>query len=135
MNASEQIDDLIAKLTDWRGTTFARVRKIIHEADPEIEEEWKWRGTPVWSHSGQVCLANAWKDKVSLTFPEGASLPDPDKLFNAGLGGNKWRTIDIHMDDKIKDGPLKKLVRSAVSQNLEKAKSARGIHKHRTHTL
>jgi hypothetical protein len=122
MNASEQIDDLIAKLTDWRGMTFARVRKIIHEADPEIEEEWKWRGTPVWSHSGLVCLANAWKDKVSVTFPEGASLPDPDKLFNAGLGGNKWRTIDIHKDDKIKDGPLKKLVRSAVSQNLEKAK-------------
>lgn len=122
MNASEQIDDLIAKLTDWRGTTFARVRKIIHEADPEIEEEWKWRGTPVWSHSGLVCLANAWKDKVSLTFPEGASLPDPDNLFNAGLGGNKWRTIDIHKDDKIKDDPLKKLVRSAVSQNLEKAK-------------
>ena len=122
MNASEQIDDLIAKLTDWRGTTFARVREIIHEADSEIEEEWKWRGTPVWSHSGLVCLANAWKDKVSLTFPEGASLPDPDKLFNAGLGGNKWRTIDIHKDDKIKDDPLKKLVRSAVSQNLEKAK-------------
>lgn len=122
MNASEQIDDLIAKLTDWRGTTFARVRKIIHEADPQIEEEWKWRGTPVWSHSGLVCLANAWKDKVSLTFPEGASLPDPDRLFNAGLGGNKWRTIDIHKDDKIKDSPLKKLVSSAVSQNLEKAK-------------
>jgi hypothetical protein len=98
------------------------VRKIIHEADPEIEEEWKWRGTPVWSHSGQVCLANAWKDKVSLTFPEGASLLDLDKLFNAGLRGHKWRTIDIRKDDNIKDGPLKELVRSAVSRNLEKAK-------------
>ena len=122
MNASELIDDMVAKLPDWRGTTFAQIRKIVREADPEIVEEWKWRGTPVWSHSGLVCLANAWKDKVSLTFPEGASLPDPDKLFNAGLGGNKWRTIEIHKDAEIKDGPLKKLVRSAVSQNLEKAK-------------
>ena len=87
MNASDLIDDLIAKLTDWRGVTFTNIRKIIRGADPEIVEEWKWMGTPVWSHDGIVCIANAFKDKVKLTFYEGASLPDPDKLFNNGLEG------------------------------------------------
>ncbi|MDO8716571.1 MAG: DUF1801 domain-containing protein, partial [Dehalococcoidales bacterium] len=85
MNASDFIDDLIAKLTDWRGTTLASIRRVIREADPEITEECKWMGSPVWSHDGIVCLAIACKDKVKLTFPEGASLPDPDKLFNNGL--------------------------------------------------
>ncbi len=87
MNASELINDLIANLSDWRGKRFSKIREIILDADPEIIEEWKWMGTPVWSHDGLVCLANAFKDKVKLTFPEGASLADPDKLFNNGLEG------------------------------------------------
>jgi hypothetical protein len=87
MNASKLIDDLVAKLPDWRGTTFAQIRKVVRDADPEIVEEWKWRGTPVWSHNGIVCLANAFKNKVKLTFYEGASLADPDKLFNSELEG------------------------------------------------
>jgi hypothetical protein len=121
MNASESIDDLISKLPDWRGTTFAGIRKIIHDADPEIVEEWKWMGTPVWSHNGIVCLANAFKDKVKLTFYEGASLPDPDKLFNNGLEGKKWRTIDLYKDDKINENSLRILIRSAVEYNQAKA--------------
>jgi len=124
MNASELIDDLIAKLTDWRGTTFANIRKIIHDADPEIVEEWKWMGTPAWSHDGSVCLANAFKDKVKLTFFEGASLPDPDKLFNNGLEGKKWRTIDFYENDKINEKALRILVRSAVAHNQAKVKPA-----------
>ena len=122
MNATELIDDLIAKLTDWRGATFANLRKIIHEADAEIVEEWKWMGTPVFSHNGIVCVANAFKDKVKLTFYEGASLQDPDKLFNNGLEGKKWRTIDLYKDDKINESSLKALVRAAVDHNRAKAK-------------
>src|SRR5437588_855116 len=92
MNPSERIDQLIAELTDWRGKTFARIRKSILEADREIIEEWKWMGSPVWSHDGIIAVANAHKGKVKLTFSHGASLPDPDKLFNAGLEGNARRT-------------------------------------------
>jgi hypothetical protein len=124
MSATELIDDLISKLTDWRGTTFARIRRIIRDADPEVVEEWKWMGTPVWSHSGIVCVANAFKDKVKVTFYEGASLPDPDKLFNNGLEGKKWRTIDLYKDDEIDENSLKALVRSAVSFNQAKVKPA-----------
>jgi len=120
MKPSEHIDKLIAELTDWRGKTFADIRRIILEADPKIVEEWKWMGSPVWSHGGIVCLANAFKDKVKLTFPEGASIADPDKLFNAGLEGKKWRTIDYFKDDKIKERELKDLVRSVVAHNLAK---------------
>ncbi|MGA2974207.1 MAG: DUF1801 domain-containing protein [Spirochaetia bacterium] len=123
MNASEEIDNLVAGLTDWRGKTLAGIRRIIHEADPEIVEEWKWMGSPVWSHGGMVCLANAFKDKVKLTFYEGASIPDPDKLYNNGLEGKKWRTIDYSKDDKIKERELKSLVRAAVDFNLAKVKS------------
>ncbi|MBI4493093.1 MAG: DUF1801 domain-containing protein [Chloroflexi bacterium] len=123
MNASELIDNLIAELTDWRGKTFADIRRIIREADPEIVEEWKWMGTPVWSHGGIVCIANAFKDKVKLTFYEGASIADPDKLYNNGLEGKKWRTIDYFNDDKIKEPELKNLVRSAVDYNLGKVKT------------
>ena len=94
MKSSELIDDLVVKLPDWRGTTFAQIRKIVREADPEIVEEWKWMGTPVWFHNGIVCLAKAFKNKVKLTFYEGASLADPDKLFNSELEGRKWRAID-----------------------------------------
>lgn len=86
MGASERIDNLVAELTDWRGKMFADIRRIIHEADPEIVEEWKWMGTPVWSHGGIVCIANAFKDKVKLTFDEGASVADPDKLYTLIAG-------------------------------------------------
>jgi hypothetical protein len=120
MNPNERIDKLIAGLTDWRGETFAGIRRIILEADPEIVEEWKWRGSPVWSHGGIVCVANAFKDKVKLTFYEGASIADPDKLYNNGLEGKKWRTIDYFKDDKIRERELKDLVRSAVAHNLAK---------------
>ena len=122
MNASELIDDLIAKLPDWRGATFAQIRKVIHDADPEIVEEWKWMGTPVWSHAGIVCIANAFKDKVKLTFFEGASLHDPDRLFNNGLEGKKWRTIDLHKGDQINENSLRILVRTAVEHNQAKVK-------------
>ena len=123
MNASDLIDDLIAKLTDWRGVTFTNIRKIIRGADPEIVEELKWMGTPVWSHDGIVCLAKAFKDKVKLTFYEGASLPDPDKLFNNEIKGKKWRSIDFYKDDKINESSLAILVHSAVNHNLAKAKT------------
>ncbi len=102
MNASKRIDKLIAKLTDWRGKTFAGIRKTILAADPEIIEEWKWMGSPVWSRDGMIAVANAHKEKVKLTFSHGAKLPDPDKLFNAGLEGNLWRAIDFFEGDKIK---------------------------------
>jgi len=120
MKPNKQIDNLIAGLTDWRGKTFAGIRRIILEADPEMVEEWKWMGTPVWSHGGIVCIANPFKDKVKLTFYEGASIADPDKLYNNGLDGNKWRTIDYFKGDKIKARALKQLVRSAVAYNLSK---------------
>lgn len=120
MKPNELVDKLIAELPDWRGKTFADIRRIILEADPEIVEEWKWRGTPTWYHSGIVCLANAHKDKVKLTFSEGASIPDPDKLYNNGLAGNKWRSIDYFKDDEIRERELKNLVRSAVAHNVAK---------------
>jgi hypothetical protein len=117
MNPSERIDQLIAGLTDWRGKTFASIRKTILEADREIMEEWKWMGSPVWSRDGILAVANAHKDKVKLTFSHGASLPDPDKLFNAGLGGNQWRAIDFFDGNKINERALKNLVRAAVAYN------------------
>jgi len=117
MNPSERIDQLIARLTDWRGKTLASVRKSILEADREIIEEWKWMGSPVWSHDGMIAVGNAHKNKVKLTFSHGASLPDPDKLFNAGLGGNMWRAIDFFEGDKINELALKTLVRAAVDYN------------------
>ena len=121
-SASALIDQLIAKLTDWRGKTFAGIRKSILEADREIIEEWKWMGSPVWSHGGIIAVGNAHKDKVKLTFSHGASLPDPDKLFNAGLKGNAWRAIDVFEGDKISESALKTLVRSAVDYNQIKLK-------------
>ena len=122
MNPSEQIDQLIAKLTDWRGKTLAGIRKTILEADREIIEEWKWMGSPVWSRDGIIAVATALKDKVKLTFSDGASLPDPEKLFNAGLGGNAWRAIDFFESDKINERALKNLVRAAVDYNQVKLK-------------
>jgi hypothetical protein len=122
MNPSERIDQLIAQLTDWRGKTLASIRKNILEADPEIIEEWKWMGSPVWSRDGMIAVGNAHKDKVKLTFSHGARLPDPDKLFNAGLGGNAWRAIDLFKGDKINERALKNLVRAAVESNQIKLK-------------
>jgi hypothetical protein len=122
MNPSERIDELIAKLTDWRGKTLASIRKSILGADPEIIEEWKWMGSPVWSCDGMIAVGNAHKDKVKLTFSHGAHLPDPDKLFNAGLGGNQWRAIDIVEGDKINERALKDLVRAAIDYNRDKLK-------------
>jgi len=122
MNPSERIDELIAGLTDWRGKTLASVRKSILEADGEISEEWKWMGSPVWSRNGIIAVGNAHKDKVKLTFSHGAKIPDPDKLFNAGLEGNVWRAIDFFEGDKINKRALKNLVRAAVDYNLTKLK-------------
>jgi hypothetical protein len=121
-SASALIDQLIAKLTDWRGKTLASIRKSILEADRQIIEEWKWMGSPVWSHDGIIAVGNAHKDKVKLTFSHGASLPDPDKLFNAGLKGNAWRAIDFFEGDKTNESALKNLVRSAVDFNQIKLK-------------
>ena len=117
MTPSEHIDQLIADTADWRGQALASLRKIILEADPEIVEEWKWMGSPVWSRDGIIALANAHKGKVKLTFDHGARLPDPDKLFNAGLEGNQRRAIDFFEGDKINERALKNLVRAAVDYN------------------
>jgi hypothetical protein len=117
MNPSERIDQLIAELTDWRGKTLASIRKCFLEADREIIEEWKWMGSPVWSRDGMIAVANAHKDKVKVTFSQGARLPDPDKIFNAGLGGNAWRAIDLFEGDKIDQRALKNLVRAAIAYN------------------
>src|SRR5579863_5720467 len=122
-SASARIDDLIAGLTDWRGKTLASVRKSILAADREIVEEWKWMGSPVWSRDGMIAVGNAHKDKVKLTFSNGAHLPDPDKLFNAGLAGNQWRAIDLFAGDKLNARALKNLVRAAIEYNQLKLKS------------
>jgi hypothetical protein len=132
MNPSERIDKYIADLTDWRGKMLVNLRKIIRDADPEIIEEWKWMGTPVWSHNGLILVANAHKAKVKLTFSQGASLPDPDKLFNAGLEGNKWRAIDLYEGDRINERALRNIIRAAVAHNRAGGKgktpaNARGI--------
>jgi hypothetical protein len=119
MNPSERIDRLIAELTDWRGKTFAGIRKSVLEADREIIEEWKWMGSPVWSRDGIIAVANAHQGKVKLTFAHGASLPDPDK---AGLEGNARRAIDFFEGDRINERALKNLVRAAVDYNQTKKK-------------
>ena len=125
MNPSDRIDLLIAGLKDWRGKTLAGIRKSILAADREIIEEWKWMGSPVWSRDGMIAVGNAHKDKVKLTFSQGASLPDPDKLFNAGLDGKVWRAIDLFEGDKINDRALKNLVRAAIDFNQMKSKKKR----------
>ena len=123
MNPSERIDELIAGIADWRGKTFASIRQNILEADREIIEEWKWMGSPVWSRDGIIAVGNAHKGKVKLTFSHGASLPDPDKLFNAGLEGKVWRAIDFFEGDRINERALRNLVRAAVDYNRIKLKS------------
>ena len=117
MKPSEQIDRLIAGLDDWRGKTFAQIRKSILAADREIVEEWKWMGSPVWSRDGIIAVANPHKGKVKLTFDHGARLADPEKLFNAGLEGNQRRAIDFFEGDKVNESALKNLVRAAVEFN------------------
>ena len=117
MDASETIDRMIAGLTDWRGKTFANLRKAILAADREIIEEWKWMGSPVWSRGGMIAVANAHKGKVKLTFAHGAKLADPDRLFNAGLGGNMRREIDFFEGDTVDERALKNLVRIAIEYN------------------
>jgi len=120
MDASEQIDRLIAGITDWRGKTLDSVRKTILAADQEIIEEWKWMGSPVWSRDGIVAVGNAHKGKVKLTFMYGAKLADPDKLFNAGFEGNERRAIDFFEGDKVNVSALKRLIRAAIEYNQAK---------------
>jgi hypothetical protein len=117
-SASALIDDRIKELGDWRGKMLAKVRGIIHEADPEIVEEWKWMGTPVWSHAGIVCTGETYENVVKMTFAKGAVLKDPKALFNSSLSGNIRRAIDIHEGDKVDEGALKDLIRAAVTLNL-----------------
>jgi len=129
MNASELIDKEIADHPDWRGQTMAKIRRIIRESVPDVTEEWKWMGTPTWSHHGILCICNAFKDMVKVTFIDGAKLGDVDGVFNAELGGNKWRAIKIFEGDNVNARGLKKLLLAAVALNAAKgkgkAKSAR----------
>ena len=115
--ASKDITKKIQELGDWRGERLARVRQLIHDADPEIQEEWKWMGTPVWAHDGGVCTGESYKLVVKLTFFRGASLPDPRKLFNSSLLGNTRRAIDIREGENLDEAAFKKLIRSAVAAN------------------
>jgi hypothetical protein len=123
-SASENISKRIAELDDWRGETLSRMRKLIKQADPDVVEEWKWMGTPIWSHDGIICTGETYKKVVKLTFAKGASLKDPSKLFNSSLEGNVRRAIDIHEGEEVDATSFKALVREAVLANgLAKAKS------------
>jgi len=125
-SASELISKRIAELKDWRGKTLARMRKLIKQADPEVVEEWKWMGTPIWSHDGIICTGESYKNHVKLTFAKGASLEDPDRLFNSSLEGNVRRAIDIHEGEDVDESAFKTLVRRAVALNSSvKSKRAR----------
>ena len=121
--ASELIDQRVRELGDWRGTTLARMRALILEADPEAIEEWKWMGTPVWSHDGILCTGESYKDKVKLTFAKGASLKDPARLFNASLDGNARRAIDIHEGEEVDASAFKTLIREAIALNSSRKSS------------
>jgi len=115
---SQLIDARIKELGDWRGETLARIRTLIKEADPEVVEEWKWRGVPVWSHGGMICTGETYKTVVKMTFAKGASLADPSRLFNSSLEGNTRRAIDLHEHDTIDENALKALIRAAVALNM-----------------
>ena len=115
--ASDLISERVAELGDWRGETLARMRKLIKEGDPDVVEEWKWRGTPVWSHDGIICTGESYKKVVKLTFAKGASLEDPARLFNASLDGNVRRAIDIHEGEEVDEPAFKALVRQAAELN------------------
>lgn len=119
---SELITERIAELGDWRGETLAHVRKLIKEADPQITEEWKWRGVPVWSDGGIVCTGESYKTQVKLTFAKGASIQDPQRIFNASLDGNVRRAIDLHEGDKLDESAFKEIIRAAVQLNAKKKK-------------
>lgn len=125
LGASQLIDARIQELGDWRGTTLARVRELIREADPQVVEEWKWRGVPVWSHAGIICTGETYKSVVKLTFAKGASLEDPAGLFNASLEGNTRRAIDIREGEQIDAAALKALVRAAAALNTAKKKPSK----------
>lgn len=118
---SRLIDARIKELSDWRGETLARIRTLIKQADPDVVEEWKWRGVPVWSHAGIICTGETYKNAVKMTFAKGASVADPSGLFNASLEGNTRRAIDFHEGDKIDEKALKALIRSAVALNTRKS--------------
>jgi hypothetical protein len=117
LSASKLIDARIKELSDWRGKTLARIRSLIMQADPEVVEEWKWRGVPVWSHAGMICTGETYKNVVKMTFAKGASLEDPSGLFNSSLEGNTRRAIDFHEGDKIDEKALRALIRAAVALN------------------
>jgi hypothetical protein len=121
-SASQLIDERIKELGDWRGTMLAHVRALVKQAVPEVVEEWKWRGVPVWSHNGIICTGETYKSAVKLTFAKGASVKDPSKLFNSSLEGNTRRAIDIHENEEIDDEALKALVKAAAALNKAKAK-------------
>ena len=121
--ASELIDQRIADLADWRGATLSRMRQLIHEADPDVTEEWKWMGTPVWSHDGILCTGESYKSVVKLTFLKGASLPDPAKLFNSSLDGNARRAIDIREGEELDGDAFKALIHAAIALNTSSKKS------------
>lgn len=123
-SAAQLISERIAELDDWRGETLSRIRTLIKEADPDIVEEWKWRGTPVWSHDGIVCTGETYKNVVKMTFAKGALLKDPSRLFNSSLDGNVRRAIDIHEGEKIDAPALKALIREAVTLNVSGKKAA-----------
>jgi hypothetical protein len=116
-DASANITKRIKELGDWRGATLSQVRQLIHEADPDIQEEWKWRGTPVWSHDGIVCTGESYREVVKLTFARGAALEDPKRLFNSSLEGNTRRAIDLHEGEKLNKTALKQLIQTAVAAN------------------
>src|SRR6266498_2784589 len=122
-SSSALIDARIKELSDWRGETLARVRSLIRQADPEVVEEWKWRGVPVWSHAGIICTGETYKSVVKMTFAKGTSLADPSGLFNSSLEGNTRRAIDFHEGDKIDEAALKALIRAAVTLNKSKQRS------------
>jgi hypothetical protein len=124
---SQLIDARIKELGDWRGETLARVRTLIKQADPEVVEEWKWRGVPVWEHAGIICTGETYKNVVKMTFAKGASLEDPSGLFNSSLEGNTRRAIDIHEGDKIDEKALKALIRAAVALNTSVRATARPV--------
>jgi hypothetical protein len=121
-SASRLIDAKIRELDDWRGETLARIRSLIREADPEVIEEWKWRGVPVWSHAGIICTGETYKSVVKMTFAKGASLEDPSSLFNSSLEGNTRRAIDLREGEEIKETALKALIRAAVALNTSKTR-------------
>ena len=123
---SQLIDARIKELSDWRGETLARIRALIKQADPEVVEEWKWRGVPVWSHAGIICTGETYKNVVKMTFAKGASLEDPSGLFNSSLEGNTRRAIDFHEGEKINEEALKALIRGAVALNSSSATKRRG---------